>query len=320
MPKQDTPYDASRPTRPEGKSRDEIIRYDSLKSPEEIINFSEAARRSFVRPRLESREAEASLMYVTSTGRYREGADFYSFHYGFFNYALTVVLGGRGQAKLRGKTIQMKRGDTLFFSNYEPVITETADEEWAFCVFNISGDPCRLYDHLWNGDGVELIHIENPELFEDYRRRINRAISQPGVQSDLEVNRLLTNALTELLAVRNGAPETAERQPAFVTEAAAYIAAHYGEPLAIADVAERFFLSTDYFTRQFKKYTGRTPKDYLTLCRVDEAALLLRGTDLPMVDIACRAGFASQSRFAEVFRRVYGLSPTDYRKHGAENG
>ncbi len=302
------------------KTRDEIIRYDSLKSPEEIINLTPNARLCFECLRLHDRAPETSLMYVTSTGRYREGAGFYSEHYGFSNYCLSVTLSGCARVSWRGQTVEIKRGDALLIDNFDRFSCETVGEEYAFTMCNMAGDPCRYYDALWNGGGVEIIHMENPELFEDYRRRINRAISQPGVQSDLEVNRLLTNALTDLLAVRDGAPETAERQPAFVTEAAAYIAAHYSEPLAIADVAERFFLSTDYFTRQFKRYTGRTPKDYLTLCRVDEAALLLRGTDLPMVDIACRTGFASQSRFAEVFRRVYGLSPTDYRKHGAENG
>ncbi len=300
-------------------SREEVIHYDNLNPCEEIVNYSEAAMQSLSCPPSNSSSDDSTLMSITSTGRYREGPGFRAFHYGFYNYVLTVTLNGCGYVEMRGQRLLLKRGDILFANNYEPSTYGTEGDSWSFSAFNISGAPCRLYDYLWNHDGLEIIHIENPEQVEDYRRRINRAISQPGGQNDLEVNRILTNALTDLLAVRNGSPDTVEKCPAWVTEAAAYIAAHYKEPLSIADVAEHFFLSTDHFTRRFKKYTGRTPKEYLTLCRVDEAALLLRGTLLSMVDIASRTGFTSQSRFAEVFRQVYGLSPTDYRKNGTES-
>lgn len=49
--------------------------------------------------------------------------------------------------------------------------------------------------------------------------------------------------------------------------------------------------------------------------RVDEAKNLLAETDESVVQVALRVGYSSQSRFAEIFRRCVGMTPSDFRRH-----
>ncbi len=297
----------------------EKVLHDSITPPEEFVNCSEDVQMSLSVPFGNTPLSNFTLMYVTSTARYHEGADFHFSHHGYYNYTLLLTLTGCGKILFRGRTIRVRRGDVILFNNLEPLEGRTDTDDWTFSAINLSGDPCRMYDRLWNQGTLGIFHTKDPEQFEDYRRRINRFISQMNLQGDLEVNRLLTILLTDLLVGQNGESDISERQPQWITKAAAYIAAHYEEPLYVPKLAEQFHVSQSYFTHQFKKYMRRTPKEYLRLCRMDEAALLLQGTNIPVVDIAARVGYSSQSRFSEVFHLVYGESPTDFRKNKARN-
>ena len=68
------------------------------------------------------------------------------------------------------------------------------------------------------------------------------------------------------------------------------------------------------FIRRFKRYTGKTPKEYQMACRMERATALLVGSDLSLSEIAARCGFASHSFFSKTFRRLYGITPTEYRQ------
>lgn len=83
--------------------------------------------------------------------------------------------------------------------------------------------------------------------------------------------------------------------------------------LSIADVARECSLSVAQFARAFKQSTGLAPHQFLTQRRIERARELLQHTELPLADIAMRCGFADQSHFSKVFRRVIGTSPGSFR-------
>jgi len=93
----------------------------------------------------------------------------------------------------------------------------------------------------------------------------------------------------------------------------AFIRAHIGEPLALADLANVAALSPIHFARQFKKATGHSPHQYLLRRRVEAAQRLLR-TDLPIADIAARCGFSHQEHLTRVFGRLVGVTPAIFRR------
>lgn len=96
-----------------------------------------------------------------------------------------------------------------------------------------------------------------------------------------------------------------------------YIDMHYAEDLSVGNVAERFFLSSDYFRHYFKKEVGRNFVDYLTRIRVEKSKKLLENEMYKISDIAQRVGFNSSQYYSLVFRKYVSLSPSQYaRKFG----
>ena len=92
-----------------------------------------------------------------------------------------------------------------------------------------------------------------------------------------------------------------------------YMHAHLGQPLRIAELAQRCGLSTRQLDRRMKKVFQLSGKHYLLKIRIDMATRMLAG-DRPISEIAHLAGFCDQSALSRQFRQLTGLSPLQYRQ------
>jgi AraC-like DNA-binding protein len=90
--------------------------------------------------------------------------------------------------------------------------------------------------------------------------------------------------------------------------------ARYREPLDVPALARAARLSPAHFSREFKREFGETPHQYLLTRRLERAAALLRNTDRTVADICLTVGLRSVGSFTTSFGRVYGCSPTAYRR------
>ncbi|RGC55554.1 AraC family transcriptional regulator [Agathobaculum butyriciproducens] len=97
-------------------------------------------------------------------------------------------------------------------------------------------------------------------------------------------------------------------------EIVGYLGEHFTEPLSLSAVAAEFGLSPQYFSTFFRDNFGRTFTQHINSLRIEQAARLLRETDLPVMEVGFRVGFDNFSYFIKRFRLVYGVSPSHYRK------
>lgn len=87
----------------------------------------------------------------------------------------------------------------------------------------------------------------------------------------------------------------------------------YAEPITVADMAEAAGFSRAYFSREFTKQFGEAPHRYLMTRRLERAAALLRTTERSVADICFMVGLQSVGSFTSSFRRMYQMTPTQYR-------
>jgi AraC family transcriptional regulator len=72
-------------------------------------------------------------------------------------------------------------------------------------------------------------------------------------------------------------------------------------------------LSPYHFARSFKRTMGITPHQYALRRRIERAKEMLLETNLPIGDVARRAGFVSPSHFSQQFKRAVGVPPSALR-------
>ncbi len=115
------------------------------------------------------------------------------------------------------------------------------------------------------------------------------------------------------LAAEQIATQQNHTEPVLVTKAREYIAEHQDNELTLADVAQAVHASTFHFCKTFKKATGFTFTQYLSIVRVAKAKQLLANPQKRISEIAYEIGFQSLTHFNRIFRKVTGQSPTQYR-------
>ena len=86
-----------------------------------------------------------------------------------------------------------------------------------------------------------------------------------------------------------------------------------GQETRLWELANLAGMSPHYFCELFKKSTGISPYQYSLRCRMDRAKEFLRSPQFTVQQVAEATGFADQSHFSKVFRRLVGLTPVQFR-------
>lgn len=108
--------------------------------------------------------------------------------------------------------------------------------------------------------------------------------------------------------------------PPLVLKVLDHLNAHYAQPITLDWLAENFFVSKATLMYNFKKYTGRSPIDFLLSVRLEHAKKMLISTKKSINEIAEACGFSSANYFGLIFKKKENLSPVHYRKHQLNKG
>lgn len=147
------------------------------------------------------------------------------------------------------------------------------------------------------------------KMYEEYKNRNKgylEIIRAYLIELLVKVFRLLDNREKSNISPQN---------QRLVREAVNYLKKNFNTDIRLEELAMQSFISKNYFSRLFKEVTGINFSDYIQNLRVDEACSLLKNTDMKVIDIAHRAGFKDMKFFYEVFKKLTGKTPGEFRKN-----
>lgn len=100
--------------------------------------------------------------------------------------------------------------------------------------------------------------------------------------------------------------------------AAAYIYANYARPITVESIAQYIGMSRSALFRLFRQHYRQSPKQFLMETRLRQARQLLVESQDSIKTIAASVGYSDQLVFSKIFKKTFGLSPSDYRDCAGE--
>ena len=167
--------------------------------------------------------------------------------------------------------------------------------------------------NIWRKDEIEGTDIEYglKRLIEEYERN-----------TPLHDMTVILLGLLVLGGIYNGSftdEDTSSGKSDFIFDSIVYINRYLDSDITEEGIAREFGVSPGHFSREFKRVTGKTFKEYLMNTRMDHAEHLIIGTDLQISEIAARCGYTNVSYFISLYKRRTGSTPHKIRKKAVQS-
>ncbi|MBO1511461.1 AraC family transcriptional regulator [Metabacillus bambusae] len=255
---------------------------------------------------------------------------FYHWHQGC---ELLFVYRGQGRVIVNQQTYEIKKGMLFFFQPFQlhkvyvEVSPHTPYERSIMHFDPLTYGKNNLY--LFPGLSALLKQLQNgvnePQAFDlenDYHyiyevcEIFNKSLQTSNWEEDsqLFLMQLLSCIRSNIHDVQlDSSSKKKFRSPYYSERIMHWIEEQYMEPFDLGLLSDELHLSKSYVSRIFKRETGSSLTEYLTVRRIKQACQLLQMTHKPIELISESVGFGSVSYFIQLFKKMVGTTPHQYR-------
>lgn len=223
--------------------------------------------------------------------------------------------------------MSVKCGKGVF--NVDGVLHEVEKND----LFIVNADSLHREESLSSNFGVYIIGIENyslegnetesPKPYKGDTDRVSYYCEQIIKDYEKKSKDFYENAIMLFSLIINEVLDSARKKPVpnvkrgsneLVNMVKKYIDEHYLEDITIPFLAEKFFINKNTLMHSFKRHNDCSIIDYVLKKRLKESENWLKISSMAISQIALRCNFANASYFIKYFKKVYGLTPVEYRK------
>ena len=213
-----------------------------------------------------------------------------------------------------------RQGHMAIFSRYENHSVRVLSREYDRYVLHIDPDVVNraspVYSLLTDRPVGFCNVVDVSAHMEDSAALFRRLISEhsSGEKLAREMEQLILEQLLIIL-YRCMPSNFRDLQDDLVVSIKRQLENAYHQPCSLATLARQHSVSPSSLSHRFRAVTGTSVMAYLQSCRIAQAKRLLAGSELPVGEIVERCGFSDNSNFSRTFKRLTGLSPTDFRQN-----
>ena len=277
--------------------------------------------------------ARSSLLYLQEIGTLSALQPHGSARENLGSYLFFLVTEGAGMLEYQGKSYQLRAGDCAFIDcrkGYRMCSSEhqdalgNYDELWSLSWIHFNGNFMQtIYDKYTERGGQPVFHcmadegrVDHAGEYQSLHQSLFDIVSSESYVKDMEIAEKLAILLRMLMvdAWDEQGTGTAGAKRMSVMEIKQYIETHFSEKLTLDSLAKQYYISKEYLTRIFREQYGFTVNQYVMHVRISKAKSLLRFSEDSIEEIGVQVGIPDANYFSRAFRRVEGISPSEYRK------
>ena len=153
----------------------------------------------------------------------------------------------------------------------------------------------------------------DPFFIESKLRRILSLTQQKDYLAEILVSGLIVEILTQILVKNSSKNMSHGSIPDYLKKTIKEMDSRFRETLTLDQLAGFANISKFHFSREFKRYIGMTPNEYIIVTRISHAKEMLKYTDLTIEEITFDCGFHNVSHFINLFKVHEKITPLKYR-------
>lgn len=231
------------------------------------------------------------------------------------HYLIHYVVSGKGAYKVDNKTYNLGPGDAfLVYPNKQVHYYADDTDPWEYAWVGFIGtDAPSVLKATPFISGQPVVHIKKQnESILKYMDLIYNARGTDFVHS-VEMTGYLYLLFSAFMQEEEKVVRLSQSEN-YVMISMDYISANYSQPLSVEDIADHVGVSRSHLYRSFQEVIGKSPKEFLTEYRINQACYLLTHTSLSMKSIATAVGYENSLYFSKAFHKHMGMPPSEYSK------
>ena len=232
------------------------------------------------------------------------------------NAVIHYVTKGYGTFKFNGKVYTLKQGDIfILLKGMKVEYVASIDDPWEYYWIGFSGSNANEY---LNRTSITNSYVANCEKNSKIPQIILNMCEisktyNPSSSDDILLLKELYSLLYTLIEEFPKPFDYKDKElHTYIQDALNFINSNYMNSIEIADYVN---LSRSYLYKMFIKNLGISPQRYLINLRMYKATLLLKGTKLPIGEVASRIGYSDSLLFSKTFSKHFSMSPLNYRNN-----
>ena len=261
-------------------------------------------------------KAKGGVPFVSCTDEYTSEEESFkvSNHHCHSDFEILYIEDGALDLMIAGEVLCAEKGDIAVINPYELHAAWIAGHSVKFLCLDFDIKMLELPDEKeLIAEKLKYMHLIKPPLADKLAENLKRAnddyINEPnGWKLSLKGNLLIFfSAITDRLV-----KSVLDKNNVFAKSVLKFIEDNYTEVITSNEAAEALSYNQSHFCRLFKKNFGTNFSAFLNEYKIKKAKYFLK--DMNVSAVASAAGFNDYSYFSQLFKRIVGTSPTEYKK------
>jgi len=261
--------------------------------------------------------AKSTLLYIQEIGKLKCIKSHTSSRSLLDSFLIVIVISGSGIFTYQNKVFSVNSNDLIFIDCHKPYSHQSSEHDpWELIWVHFNGVTMgNYYKYFYNTFNSIVIHSNTNARYIPNLNNIMILASQKQYDTEIMTSLLLNELITNILTFKDNQIKNKNNTLSKKIEMIkGYIDFNFMNKLSLDLIEKEFFISKYYISREFKKAYGITLINYIIIKRITYSKELLRFSDMQIDEIARKIGINDNSYFNKVFKKIEGITASEYRK------
>lgn len=259
--------------------------------------------------------AKSVYFYIEEVGYFKTGSNYFTERENLNSYLIVFVLSGKGYLKYNGESYTICKNQSFFIDcmKYQYYKADASDP-WEILWVHFNGGSSYGYYQQFSQNSSPICNFEEESTVPSIIHQLILTHQEKNIKTEPLSSKLLVELLTEFLLTICAPDSSKTFLPEYIKKIMIYLDKNLTDKTTLDMLAKKCSINKYHLEKEFKKFIGISPNEYVISNRISFAKELLKYSDIPVSAIAFKAGIDNVSHFINLFKKREEITPLSFRK------